>query len=76
MPDDRVARDLPVEVTCELARVTMTAREILELRPGSTISLAKAVDTAVDLVAGGRVIARGELVDLEGQLGVRISSLT
>src|SRR5262249_43051624 len=38
---DHLLRELPVEVTCELGRVTMTGRELLELRPGAVIPVGR-----------------------------------
>jgi type III secretion system YscQ/HrcQ family protein len=72
---DQLLRELPVEVVCELGRVTMTGRELLELRPGAVIPAGRPLSGPVDLTVGGRVVARGELVDVEGEIGVRITQL-
>jgi flagellar motor switch protein FliM len=72
---DQLLRELPVEVACELGRVTMSGRELLELRPGAVIPVGRPLSGPVDLVVGGRVVARGELVDVEGEIGVRITQL-
>jgi type III secretion protein Q len=64
--------ELPVEVACEIGRVTLTGRELLELVPGAVIPVGRPLAGPVDLVVGDRVIARGELVDVEGELGVRL----
>ena len=66
---------VPVEVVCELGRVTMTGREVLELRPGAVIPVGRPLAGPVDLTVGGRVVARGELVDVEGEIGVRITQI-
>ncbi|HZS38074.1 MAG TPA: type III secretion system cytoplasmic ring protein SctQ [Polyangia bacterium] len=68
-------RELPVEMVCELGRVTMTGRELLELRPGAVIPVGRPLAGPVDLTVGGRVVARGELVDVEGEIGVRVTQL-
>jgi type III secretion system YscQ/HrcQ family protein len=72
---DQLLRELPVEVVCELGRITMTGRELLELRPGAVIPAGRPLSGPVDLTVGGRVVARGELVDVEGEIGVRITQL-
>jgi type III secretion protein Q len=72
---DELLRELPVEVVCELGRVTMSGRELIELRPGAVIPAGRPLSGPVDLTVGGRVVARGELVDVEGEIGVRIVQL-
>jgi flagellar motor switch protein FliM len=72
---DQLLRELPVEVVCELGRVTMTGRELLEMGPGAVIPVGRPLAGPVDLTVGGRVVARGELVDVEGEVGVRIIQL-
>jgi flagellar motor switch protein FliM len=67
--------ELPVEVVCELGRVTMSGRELCELRPGAVVPVGRPLAGPVDLTVGGRVVARGELVDVEGELGVRVTQL-
>ena len=69
---DALLRELPVEVVCELGRVTMSGRELLELRPGAVIPIGRPLAGPVDLTVGGRVVGRGELVDVEGEIGVRL----
>jgi type III secretion system YscQ/HrcQ family protein len=72
---DELLRELPVEVACEVGRVSMSGRELVELRPGSVILVGRPLAGPVDLTVGGRVVARGELVDVEGEMGVRITQL-
>jgi type III secretion system YscQ/HrcQ family protein len=72
---DALLRELPVEVVCELGRVTMTGRELLEVRPGAVIPVGRPLAGPVDLTVGGRVVARGELVDVEGEIGVRVTQV-
>lgn len=72
---EHLLRELPVQLTCEIGRVTLSAREVLELRPGAVLPVGRPLAGPVDLTAGGRVLARGELVDVEGEIGVRITEL-
>jgi type III secretion system YscQ/HrcQ family protein len=78
-PEDAAAaellRELPVEVVCELGRVEMSGRELIELRPGVVLPVGRPLAGPVDLTVGGRVVARGELVDVEGEIGVRVTTI-
>jgi type III secretion system YscQ/HrcQ family protein len=66
----------PIEIVAEVGRIVLRADEVAALRPGSILSLGPLRPTTVDLVVGDRVWARGELVDVEGLLGVRLTTLT
>jgi type III secretion system YscQ/HrcQ family protein len=74
-PNDALARDLTVPVSCRLAQLDLDLRELLELAPGAIIGLHRPLGAPIDLVAGERVVARGELVDVEGELGVRVTEI-
>jgi flagellar motor switch/type III secretory pathway protein FliN len=64
--------DAPLVVRVELGAVTMSAREWAALRPGDVVAVGRRVSEPVVLRVAGMVVARGELVDIEGELGVRI----
>lgn len=64
--------DAPVIVRVEMGAVTLTAREWAALAPGDVIGLEKRLAEPVVLRVGGLEVARGDLVDIEGELGVRI----
>ncbi len=66
---------LPIELICEIGRVNLTARELLSLEPGAVLTVGKPLGGPVELTASGRVVARGELVDVEGELGVRVTQI-
>jgi flagellar motor switch/type III secretory pathway protein FliN len=70
--NDALVDDLSVLVRCQLGEVRMTLREALELAPGQVLALARPLGDSVVLVAGDRVLGRGELVDIDGELGVRV----
>jgi flagellar motor switch protein FliM len=75
-PDgEHLLAEAQIPVWVELGRLTLRAEEIASLRAGDTLLLAKPPGAPVDLVAGGKVLARGELVDVEGELGFRVLSL-
>ncbi|HWZ93320.1 MAG TPA: FliM/FliN family flagellar motor switch protein, partial [Polyangiaceae bacterium] len=67
--------DSPIVVRLEMGAVSMTAREWAELGPGDVIETGRRIAEPVILRVAGREVARGELVNLEGELGVRIREL-
>ncbi|HEX8704839.1 MAG TPA: type III secretion system cytoplasmic ring protein SctQ [Myxococcaceae bacterium] len=67
--------DIPLQIAVELARVPVTADEVVALKVGQVIELHRSPGEPVELSVNGKVVARGELVEVEGQLGVRVISL-
>jgi flagellar motor switch protein FliN/FliY len=53
----------------------MTVRELLELGPGSVIELDRAAGSPVDLLVNGTIIARGEVVVIDEEYGIRVSEI-
>ena len=68
--------DVALPITVELGRVSMSIRELLDTGPGSVIELDREATDPVDILAGGRIIARGEVVVIGRTLGVRVTELT
>lgn len=68
--------EILLTVHVELAQRRLSLEELARLRVGQLLPLGCRPTDPVDLVADGRRIARGELVDIEGQLGVRITQVT
>lgn len=68
--------DAPLVVRVEVGSVTLTAREWSALRPGDVIETGRRIAEPVVLRVAGREVARGELVNVEGELGVRIRQLS
>jgi len=66
---------VPVQVRVEVGSVTLPAREWAGIRPGDVIATGHRIADRVTLRVGGIVVARGELVDVEGELGVRVHEL-
>lgn len=71
----RYFNDLPVQLSVEIGRATLTARAILELESSSVIQLSRSTGDGVDVLAGERRIARGEIVMIEDHTGVRINEI-
>jgi flagellar motor switch protein FliM len=67
--------DITVAMVVELGRVMVSASDVIGLRTGQVIELSRAPGDAVDLVVDGKRIGKGELVEIDGELGVRILSL-
>jgi type III secretion system YscQ/HrcQ family protein len=65
----------PVEIVAELGRVTLRGDELLGLERGSVLAFGHRPGAPVDLVVGGHTWARGELVNVDGELGVRITEV-
>jgi flagellar motor switch protein FliN len=65
--------DVPLDVEAELARSVLTVRQILELEPGSLITLKRSAGENIDLYVGGALIGCGEIVAVEDSLAVRIT---
>ncbi len=64
---------LAVGLTVELGRVQIPLRRLVDLAPGDVIEFDRGVGELVDLTADGRLVARGELVQVDTELGVRIT---
>jgi len=67
--------DVTVEVSVEIGRTRMTLGEALALGPGSVIGLHRLAGEPVDLLVNGRVIARGEVVVLDEEFGLRVTDV-
>jgi flagellar motor switch protein FliN/FliY len=68
--------DIPVELTVELGRTRMPIHEMLKLRPGSAVKLARLEGEPVDILANDVLIARGEVVVRHEKYGIRITEIT
>jgi len=68
-------RDIPLEVTVELGRTRLLIRDILDLSPGSIIELDKIAGEPVDLFANGLMVARGEVIIIDDNFGVRVTEI-
>lgn len=64
--------DIPIQVVAVLGKKSMTLQDLLQLELGQLIDLGQPVSTSVDLVANGKLVAKGDLIDIDGQLGVKI----
>jgi type III secretion system YscQ/HrcQ family protein len=65
--------EIPVTLTVELGRVNLTLTRLADLQPGDVIELGRHSREPVELTSGGRLIARGELIQIDTELGVRVT---
>ena len=73
--DLRRLHNVPVELAVEIGRTHMTIAQTLELRPGSVVSLNRLAGEPVDLLINGKPIARGEVVVIDEEFGLRITEV-
>ena len=67
--------DIPLQVTVELGRTKKAIKEILELSAGSIIELDKLAGEPVDILVNNRLIAKGEVVVIDENFGVRVTDI-
>ncbi len=67
--------DVPLQITVELGRTRKLIRDILELTPGSVVELDKLAGEPVDILVNGKLIAKGEVVVIDENFGVRITDI-
>lgn len=67
--------DIPLQVTVELGRTKRSVKEILEMSGGSIIELDKLAGEPVDILVNNRYIAKGEVVVIDENFGVRITDI-
>jgi flagellar motor switch protein FliN/FliY len=64
-----------VELAVEVGRTRMSLGQAMSLGPGSVVTLERMADQPVDLLVNGKPIARGEVVVIDEQFGVRITDV-
>jgi flagellar motor switch protein FliN/FliY len=71
----RVLYDVEMTLTVELGRTRLPLREVLDLAPGAVLELDRAASSPADILINGRLIARGEVVVVDEDYGVRITQI-
>ncbi len=64
-----------MEVTVELGRTRMAVRDLLALAPGAVLALDRAAGAPADLLVNGRLVARGEVVVVDEDFGLRVTEI-
>jgi flagellar motor switch protein FliN/FliY len=73
--DLRRVAEVPLELSVEIGRTRMTVGETLDLRAGSIVTLDRLAGEPVDLLVNGTPIARGEVVVVDEQFGLRVTEI-
>ena len=68
-------KDVPLEVTVELGRCSKAISDILDFAPGTIIELDKIAGEPVDVLVNGKLVAKGEVVVIEENFGVRVTEI-
>jgi flagellar motor switch protein FliN/FliY len=67
--------DIPLDVSVELGRVKMLVNDLLQLGQGSIIELNKAVGEPLEIYISNKLVARGEVVVMDEQFGIRVTDI-
>ncbi|HHT9144431.1 MAG: flagellar motor switch protein FliN [Candidatus Brocadiaceae bacterium] len=67
--------DISVPVSVELGRTNMLIKDIIALSQGAIVQLDKVAGTPVDLFVRGKLLARGEVVIVDENFGVKITNI-
>ncbi len=73
--DIGLIRDVPLEISVELGRTVKRISEILDFSPGTVVELDKLVGESLDINANGKLIAKGEVVVVDENYGIRITEI-
>lgn len=70
--DLELLMDVQVTMSVEIGRTRLTIKELLALNQGSIVSLDRGINEPLDLMVNGTLIARGEVVEADGQFGLKL----
>ncbi|MDW8195654.1 MAG: flagellar motor switch protein FliN [Candidatus Calescibacterium sp.] len=68
-------QDIPLTVTVEIGRAKMLVKDVLRLTVGSVVELDKLAGEPVDILVNGKIIARGEVIAVNENYGIRITEI-
>ncbi|MDO5672843.1 MAG: flagellar motor switch protein FliN [Actinomycetaceae bacterium] len=71
----RLLYDVEMTLTAEIGRTKLAVRDVLDLTPGSVIELDRSAGSPADVMVNGRLIARGEIVVVDEEYGIRITEI-
>lgn len=71
----RLIMDVPLNVSVEIGKTRRRLKDVLNLSNGAVVELDKQADAPVDIIVNGQLIARGEVVVIDDNFGVRISEI-
>lgn len=67
--------DIPVRISMEVGSTEISVRDLLDLRQGAVVELDRQAGESLDVLVNGAMIARGEVVVVNNQLGIRLTEL-
>lgn len=73
LPDSNPFSQVPIEITISVGRARPQVRELLKLERDAVLALDRRVDDPVELWVGDRLIARGELEEMDGENAGRLA---
>jgi flagellar motor switch protein FliN len=68
----RLLADIPLRLSVEVGSTALRLSELLELAEGSIVELDRQADELLDIMVNGTLVARGEVVTVNGRFGVRV----
>lgn len=71
-PQYHLLSNIPVRLTVEVGSTSMRLSEIMDLAEGSVVELDRQADDLLDIMVNGALIARGEVVTVNGRYGIRV----
>lgn len=74
-PNIDLIRDIQVTLTVELGRTDMVIEEVTGLTPGKVVELDKLAGEPLDILINGKLLAKGEVVVVDENFGIRITSI-
>jgi len=74
-PSFDLIMDVPLEITVEIGHARKLVKEVLEIQQGNIIELDKQAGDPVDIIVNGQLLARGDVVVVDDNFGVRITEI-
>jgi len=71
----RFLADIPVRLSVEVGSVSLRLAEIMELSEGSVVELDRQANELLDINVNGTLVARGEVVTVDGRFGIRVAEV-
>lgn len=75
LPNLQLIHDVKMHLTVEIGRTKMKIRDILDLSDGSIVELNKLYNDPVDVLVNGMLIAKGHVVAIDGEFGVKVCEI-
>lgn len=68
----RLLADVPLRLSVEVGSTSLPLAELLELAEGSVVELNRQSNELLDIMVNGTLIAKGEVVQVNGRFGIRV----